>query len=138
MTDSPIQRLVDSMDRLDVDALLGLFTPTGRLMTADGRHAQGAEELRSLLSEFFGALRSTTHTITAEWHQDNVWIAELDASYELRDWLQLSELPRVFIVREGPDGIDDLRVYGAHEHPIAEHRTGEEGMWVGSRWIPPL
>lgn len=138
MTDSPIQRLVDSMDRLDVDALLGLFTPTGRLMTADGRHAQGAEELRSLLTEFFGALRSTTHTITAEWHQDNVWIAELDASYELRDWLQLSELPRVFIVREGPDGIDDLRVYGAHEHPIAEHRTGEEGMWVGSRWIPPL
>jgi hypothetical protein len=126
------------MDGLDVDAMVALFAPTGRLMTADGRHAEGADALRTLLGEFFGALRSTTHKITAEWHQDNVWIAEIDASYELRDWLQLNDLPRVFVLREGTEGIDDLRVYGAHEHPISEHRTGEEGMWVGTRWIPPL
>lgn len=138
MSDSPIERLVEAMDRLDVDALVALFSPAGRLMTADGRHAQGAHALRELLAEFFGALRSTTHTITSGWHQDNVWIAEIAASYELRDWLQLKDLPRVFIVRSEPEGIEDLRVYGAHEHPIAEHRTGEEGMWVGRRWIPPL
>ena len=138
MSDSPIRRLVDAMDRLDVDALVASFAPAGKLMTADGRHAEGHAALRELLIEFFGGLRSTTHTVTEEWNQDSVWIAEIDASYELRDWLQLNNLPRAFIARTGPEGIEDLRVYGAHEHPIAEHRTGEEGMWVGSRWIPPL
>ena len=138
MSDSPIQRLVEAMDGRDVDALASLFAPGGRLMTADGRHAEGTEAVRELLIEFFGALRSTTHKVTAEWHQDNVWIAEIDASYELRDWLQLKDLSRVLVVREGPEGIDDLRVYGAHERALTEHRTGEEGMWVGMRWIPPL
>jgi len=136
--DSPIQRLVQAMDARDVDALASLFAPGGRLMTADGRHAEGTEAVRELLIEFFGALRSTTHKVTAEWHQDNVWIAEIDASYELRDWLQLKDLSRVLVVREGPEGIDDLRVYGAHERALTAHRTGEEGMWVGMRWIPPL
>lgn len=138
MSDSPIQRLVDAMDRLDVDALVGLFAPSGKLMTADGRRAEGHDALRGLLAEFFGELRSTTHRVTEEWNQGNVWIAEIDASYELRDWLRLNDLPRVFIARAGSEGVEDLRVYGAHEHPIAEHRTGEEGMWVGRRWIPPL
>jgi len=138
VSDSPIQRLVGAMDGRDVDALASLFAPGGRLMTADGRHAEGTEAVRELLIEFFGALRSTTHKVTAEWHQDNVWIAEIDASYELRDWLQLKDLSRVLVVREGPEGIDDLRVYGAHERALTAHRTGEEGMWVGMRWIPPL
>jgi SnoaL-like protein len=138
VSDSPIQRLVEAMDGLDVDGLAALFAPGGRLMTADGRQAEGAEALRALLTEFFAALRSTEHRITAQWHQDNVWIAEIAASYELRDWLRLTDLPRVFIVREGSEGIHDLRVYGAHEHKLTDHRTGEEGMWIGSRWIPPL
>ena len=138
MSDSPIPRLVQAMDARDVDALASLFAPGGRLMTADGRHAADTEAVRAVVTEFFGALRSTTHKVTAEWHQDNVWIAEIDASYELRDWLQLKDLPRVLVVREGPEGIDDLRVYGAHERALTAHRTGEEGMWVGMRWIPPL
>ena len=138
MSDSPIQRLVGAMDGRDVDALASLFAPGGRLMTADGRHAADTEAVRAVVTEFFGALRSTTHKVTAEWHQDNVWIAEIDASYELRDWLQLKDLSRVLVVREGPEGIDDLRVYGAHERALTAHRTGEEGMWVGMRWIPPL
>lgn len=133
-----MQRLVDAMDALDVDGLVSLFAPGGRLMTADGRSAEDIDAVRALLTEFFGALRSTTHKITAQWHQDNVWIAEINAGYELRDWLKLNDLPRVFILREGPEGIDDLRVYGAHEHPLTDHRTGEEGMLIGSRWIPPL
>ena len=138
MRDSPIQRLVQAMDARDVDALASLFAPGGRLMTADGRHAADTEAVRAVVTEFFGALRSTTHKVTAEWHQDNVWIAEIDASYELRDWLQLKDLSRVLVVREGPEGIDDLRVYGAHERALTDHPTGEEGMWVGMRWIPPL
>ncbi len=67
-----------------------------------------------------------------------MWIAEVDCSYELQDWLQLNALPRAFVLRMGPEGIIDLRAYGAHEQPLTEHRTGEEGMWVGGRWIPPL
>ena len=138
MSESPLDQLMQAMDTREVDAMMALVAPDCRLLTADGRRADGAEAVRALLDEFFGALRSTTHKITAEWHQDNVWIAEVDASYELRDWLQLNALPRVFVVRVGPDGIEDIRAYGAHERPLTEHRTGEEGMWVGSRWIPPL
>jgi hypothetical protein len=135
---SPLEQLMETMDTLDVDAMMALVAPDGRLMTVDGRHAEGADAVRQLLSDFFGELRSTTHKVTAQWHQDDVWIAEVDASYELRDWLQINALPRVFIVREGPEGIADIRAYGAHERPLTDHRTGEEGMWVGSRWIPPL
>jgi SnoaL-like domain len=138
MSASLMEQLLDTMDRRDVEGLVSMFARDGRLMTADGRHAEGTEALRALLTEFFGALRSTTHKTTAQWHQDNVWIAEIAASYELRDWLQLNNLPRVFVLREGEEGIDDLRVYGAHEHALTDHRTGEEGMWVGRRWIPPL
>jgi hypothetical protein len=129
---------MQAMDTRDVDGMMALLAPDCRLLTVDGRRAEGTEAVHRLLGDFFGELRSTSHTITAQWHEDNVWIAEVDASYELRDWLQVNALPRVFIVRTGEDGINDLRAYGAHERPLTEHRTGEEGMWVGSRWIPPL
>ena len=69
---------------------------------------------------------------------DDVWIAEGDADYELQDFLELEALPRVFILRTGEGDSADLRAYGAHERPLTDHRTGEEGMWVGTRWIPPL
>jgi hypothetical protein len=42
------------------------------------------------------------------------------------------------VVRDGPDGVADVRVYGAHEQPLADHATGEEGMRIGGHWIPPL
>jgi hypothetical protein len=138
VSDSPLEQLLQAMDTRDVDAMMALTAPDCRLMTVDGRRAEGADAVRALLNEFFGALRSTSHEITSQWHEDNVWIAELNASYELRDWLQVNELPRVFILRTGTNGIEDIRAYGAHERPLTEHRTGEEGMWVGSRWIPPL
>jgi hypothetical protein len=129
---------MQAMDARNVDAMMALVASDARLMTADGRHAVGANAVRQLLDDFFGQLRSTTHKVTAQWHEDDVWIAEVEASYELRDWLQMNALPRVFIVRRGAEGITDIRAYGAHERPLTEHRTGEEGMWVGSRWIPPL
>jgi SnoaL-like domain len=138
MSASPVEQLLGAVDRRDVDAVMALSAPDVRLLTVDGRRAHGKDAVRELLTTFLGGLRSSSHRITAQWHVDDVWIAEIDASYELQDWLRLNDLPRVFVVRMGPDGIADLRAYGAHEHPLADHRTGEEGMWVGSRWIPPL
>ena len=138
MIDSPIERLLAAVDRLDVDAAMALAAPTCRMLAIDGSRADGSDAMRELLSNFFGTLRSMSHHITAQWHVDNVWIAEVDGSYELRDWLQLNALPRAFVVRDGPDGFVDLRVYGAHERPLTDHRTGEEGMLIGERWIPPL
>jgi len=135
---SPIAQLLAAIDKLDVDAAMALVAPDGRLLAVDGRRAEGSESVRDLLTDFLAKLRSTTHRITAEWHQDDVWIAEVEATYELLDWLQIQALPRAFVLREGPEGFVDLRVYGAHERPLAEHRTGAEGMRVGGRWIPPL
>jgi hypothetical protein len=136
--ESPIAVLLTAVDKLDADAVMALVGPEPRLLTADGRRAVGTEAVHELLTTLLAPLRSTNHRITAQWHEDNVWIAEVDADYELQDWLELKALPRVFIARTGDGGIADLRVYGAHEHPLADHRTGEEGMWVGGRWVPPL
>ena len=138
MIDSPIDQLLRAMDRLDVDAAMALFASDIRLLTAYGQRAEGAEAVRALLSDFVATLRSTTHRVTAQWHQDNVWIAEVETDYELQDWLQIRAVPRAFVLRVGPEGFVDLRVYGAHEHPLTEHRTGDEGMLIGKRWIPPL
>ncbi|MBV9309706.1 MAG: nuclear transport factor 2 family protein [Solirubrobacterales bacterium] len=138
MSNSPIEQLLEAIDRLDVDGVSALLAPDARCLSADGRRAEGREAVRELIGDLLTRLRSATHRITSQWRVDDVWIAEVDATYELQDWLQLNDLPRVFVLRMGAEGIADLRVYGAHEHPLTEHRTGEEGMWVGSRWIPPL
>ena len=138
MSDSPIEALLDAFDRLDVEAIVGMSAPECRLRTADGRAAEGTQAVRELVTSLIAELRSTSHRIVAQWHVDDVWIAEVEASYELRDWLRVSALPRAYVVREGPDGIRELHAYGAHERPLTEHRTGAEGMWIGERWIPPL
>jgi hypothetical protein len=138
VSESPIEQLLAAIDRLDADAAIALAAPDARMLSADGRRAQGADAIRELITTFLQSLRATTHRITAQWHVDNVWIAEVEGTYELQDWLQTEPLPRAIVVRMAPDGIADLRVYGAHEQPLTEHRTGEEGMWVGGRWIPPL
>lgn len=138
MSQSPIEEFLDAVDRLELDAIMALMAPDVRVLVVDGRRAEGTDAVRQLLAEFLGQLRATTHRITAQWHSDDVWIAEADASYELRDWLQLNGLPRAFIVRAGPGGVSELKAYGAHEHQLSNHPTGENGMWVGGRWVPPL
>ena len=138
MEESPLEQLLAAVDALDVEAVMALVGSEPRFLTADGRRASGAGEVRALVTELLAALRSTTHRITAAWHVDDVWIAEVDADYELQDFLELKALPRAFILRTGEGGSADLRVYGAHEHPLTDHRTGEEGMWIGARWVPPL
>lgn len=135
---TPIEQLLQAIDGLDVDAAMALLAPRPRLLVVDGRRADGTEAVRELLTAFLGMLRSTTHEITAQWDVDDVCIAEVEASYELQDWLQVNRLPRVFIVRTEAGRIVDVRAYGAHEQRLSDIPSGEEGMWVGRRWIPPL
>lgn len=138
MTPSPVEQLLAAVDRLDIDGVMALLAPDARISMADGRGATGSEPVRKLLMSFTEQVRSTAHHITAQWHQDETWIAEVDASYELRDFLRLQSLPRAVVVRADTTGIVDIRVYGAHEHALTDERDGEEGLWVGGRWIPPL
>ncbi len=138
MTDSPIDQLLRAIDRLDLDAVMALMAPDCRMLTVDGRRAEGMAAARELVTDFLATVRSTTHRVTDQWHQDNVWIAEVEATYELKDSLETSALPRAFVARDGPDGLVDLHVYGAHERPLVDHRTGQEGMRIGGLWMPPL
>jgi SnoaL-like domain len=139
VNESPIERLLAAIDSLDVEAVMALLAPEARLLATDGRRAEGTDQMRELVTESFAELRSTTHEITAQWHVDDARIAEIDARYELRDFLRVGALPRAVVLRDGPAGIADLRFYGAHEHPVSEHDTGEEwGTLVRGRWIPPL
>jgi len=138
VSDSPIDRLLAAIDSRDVNAVMALAAPDIRLLVVDGRRGEGLDSVRAIVTAFLGSLRSTSHRITSSWHLDDVWIAEVEADYELPDYLELRALPRVFVVRARNGEITDLRVYGAHERPVTEHRTGEEGMWIGGHWVPPL
>ena len=136
MEASPITQWLDAIDRRDVG--LSVLAPDVRMLAADGRRAEGHDGVAELLGAFLGRLRLVEHRVTAQWHVDDVWIAEVEATYETTDYFRTAPLPRAIIARTSAAGIDDLRIYGAHEHPVGEHRTGEEGMWVGGRWVPPL
>jgi hypothetical protein len=138
VNDSPIDRLLGALDRLDSDAAMSLLAPDCGLLTADGRRAEGTAAVGELLASFLATLSGATYRITAQWHQDDVWIAEVDASYELEDGLQINSLPRAIVLRLGPKGVASLHFYGAHEHQLTDHRTGQEGIRVDGRWIPPL
>jgi hypothetical protein len=116
---SPIEGLLATLDGLDGQAVAGLFAPGGRRLVADGRRSTGTAAIIGLLSDCLAKLRSSKHNITAQWNPErSVWLAEGDADYELRDWLQLSGLPCVFVVRLGPDGIEGLRVYDAQDQEL--------------------
>ena len=138
MSESRIDQLLEAVDRLDVDAMVALMARDCRFLTADGRGAQGIDAARELLTDFVGTLRSTTHRVTSQWREDDVWIAEVEATYVLQDWLEANDLRRAFFVQDGPEGITAVRVYGAHERPLTDHPTGDEGLRIGERWIPPL
>lgn len=139
MKGSPLDALLRAVDDLDSDAVMALMASDCRFLTVDGRRAEGTEGVRALLGGFLATLYSTTHRVTAEWHVDDVWIAEVDAGYEFKDdRLRLGNLPRVFVARGGPDGLSDVRVYGAHEHPLDDQGGGDPGITFGGRWMPSL
>jgi hypothetical protein len=136
--DSPITQVLAAVEKLDADAVTPLLAHDARLRTADGREANGMAAVHALLSGLFGTLRSVSYQVTGQWHDGDVWIAEMDVTYVLRDWLKTAPLPRAIVMRQGSDGIAEVHVYGANEHELDDHPTGEEGMIVGGRWIPPL
>ena len=137
-SDSPLVALVTALGRRDVDAAVALCSPDCRLATADGRRAEGRAGVHDLLAGFLSDLRSATYQLTAQWHQDEVWFAEVLASYELRDWLRLEQLPRAFVVRTDDAGICDVRVYGAHERELTDHQSAEGPYRVGGHVLLPL
>jgi hypothetical protein len=136
--ESALRRLLVAVDKLDLDAVIELCSPDCSIATVDGRNGEGRDQVRQLLADFFSVLRSTAHAVTAEWHQDNVWIAEVLADYELQDWLRIEAMPRAFVIRTGPGGIRDIRVYGAREHPLTEHEPGDQPFRMGGRLVLPL
>lgn len=141
--DSPLDLFLRAFDRLDADACAALFADGGRLRYVDGRADEGAAAVRERLREYFADLSSTTHTLRDHWHEDGVWIGGLEASYVLADHSLLGPVSKVFVVRAGPDGIEDLRVYAAvepsfHQTRIRHERDRDRGWMVGGRWVPPL
>jgi SnoaL-like domain len=134
---SPLVELLTAIDKLDVEAAMALCAPDCTFMTVDGRHAEGRPAVTRLLTDFLSVLRSTSHQITAHWQQDDVWIAEVSASYELRDRLRLEQLRRAFFVTTGAGGIRHVRVYGANERQLVD-RGDTEPMRMGGRMILPL
>ncbi|MGO9489958.1 MAG: hypothetical protein ACLQBB_13125 [Solirubrobacteraceae bacterium] len=138
MSESPIGRLLGAVDALDLDGAIAFAAPEISFLAVDGRRAEGAAEMREALADFLGALRATTHAITAEWHVEEFWIAEAEASYELRDRARIGPLPRAFVARDGERGLTELRAYGAHEQPLADYARAEDGLRLGGYWVPPL
>ena len=138
MSGSPIEQLLAAFDSRNVDSVVSLLAPDTSLLTADGQRAEGLAAVREVVETFLSSLRSTSHEIVSQWHVEDVWIAELQASYELRDWLQINALPRACFVRAGPDGISELHMYGAHEHPLTEGSRGEGPQMVGGHIMLPL
>ena len=136
---SPVTSSLEAIDSLDVDAFVSLFAPRGRLLSVDGRVANGTEEVRAAISSFVSDLRSTSHQVTAEWHPEpEVWIAELDATYELNNYTELGPYARAVVLRAGEEGIDELRIYGLHELPLTASAHPYQEVFGSGRWLPTL
>ena len=138
MDDSPIEQLLSAVDRMDVDAAAALLAPDCRVLAIDGQRTEGVGEFKEWLTGLYAGLRSMAHKVISEWHQDDTWIAEVEGTYELRNWLRLDSLPRAVFVRRTELGITDARFYGAHEEPITDQNTDGQMVRLGGRWIPPL
>ncbi len=138
MKESPLSDLLEAIDRRDVPAAMALCALDCSFATVDGRRAEGRVEVQRLLTEFLSVLRSATHEIISQWHQEDAWFAEVLASYELQDWTRIERRPRAFLLRTGADGIRDVRVYGANERPLTDHSARYEPARLGGRLILPL
>ncbi|GEM_PF-1556875 len=135
---TPLEKLLDALDALDLDGAMALLAPDCALLMCDGGRAQGTDEARAQLSDLLEHLHSTSHRISNQWQVGDVWIAELEADYELSDRSRLLGLPRAIVARAGSDGIAELRVYGAHEHALYDGGDGDGSMVIGGRYMPPL
>src|SRR5579875_3633824 len=116
-----MQAVLRALDALDLEAAVALFAADGSLTTVFGDTADGHEHVRAELGRFLEGLRASQHELTSEWNPEGgVWVAEVSASYELSDYSRRGPYARAIILRTGAGGIEQLRIYGAHELPLAE------------------
>ncbi|MHB8656540.1 MAG: hypothetical protein ACYC91_01085 [Solirubrobacteraceae bacterium] len=97
---------------------------TAGYVTSTAELGEGAAAVRERLREYFGDLRSTTHTVRERWREDGVWIGEVEAGYVLADHSILGPVSKVFIVHMASDGIEELRVYAAVEPRFTRPGSG--------------
>ena len=135
---SPMERLLIAIDERDADAIAALFAPDVQFLGVDGRRASGRDEAHRLISDVLSMVRTVSHEIISQWQHEDVWIAEVNLTYELQDWYLLRDAPRAFFVHQGPDGITELHIYGARERPLAEHGGDTAALRVGGRPMLPL
>jgi hypothetical protein len=139
MPDSPIRAFLTAIDAFDVEAAASQFADRATLTMAFGQRAEGHEQLREALRSFVSELRATRHDVTAEWNPEaDVWIAELTALYELRDFNQLGPFRRAIVVHSGPTGIVDMSIYGAHELPLSQAERPYQEVYAAGHWMPTL
>jgi hypothetical protein len=138
--DTPMQAVLNALDTLDLDSAVGMFAPDGTLTTLFGDEtAQGHERIRAVLGEFLQGLRASQHATVSEWNpEDDLWIAEMTATYELSDYSRRGPFRRAIILRAGAAGITEMRIYGAHERPLSEAGRPYEEVRVAGGWLPTL
>jgi hypothetical protein len=139
MSDSPMLAVLAAIDALDLDTAISMVAADASFATPYGEQAQGREQVRALLGAFLAELRSTQHDVTSLWNPEpSVWIAEVSATYELNDFSRRGPYGRVFVLRAGDQGIEQLRIYGAHELPLAESGEPYREVRGPHGWLPTL
>lgn len=139
VADSLIQELLKALDALDLDAATSLFSSDAELVTTYGQHGRGADQVRSLLGELLGELRATKHTVTSEWNPEpGVSLAEMTATYELKDFSERGPYRRAAILRSANGRIEQLAIYGTHELPLPEAERSYTEVRGPHGWLPTL
>jgi hypothetical protein len=138
MSESPITAVFQLLDDLDIGGAVARFAPNCTLLMVYGEETTGHEQVRELLTKFAEPLRAMRHHTTAEWHPEpSVWIAELTAEYELHDQGLVGPYLRAVVLRDSPEGIAGLNIYGSHESPL-DSRRGYQEVFAAGRWMPTL
>lgn len=128
-----------AIDALDVDAATSLFAPQAEVLTVYGREGKGVDQARAVLAELLDELRETHHDLTSEWNPEpGVWIAEVAATYRLKDFSRRGPYLRAIVLRVGDAGIEQLRIYGSREPPLTVDAGGYQEVLGPHGWLPTL
>jgi len=139
VSDSPISVLLRAIDALDLDGATSLFTPTAEVATVYGRSGKGADQVRAVFAELMEELREAHHEVTAEWNPaPGVWLAELSAVYDLKDFSRRGPYERIVVLHMGDTGIEQVRMYGSHEQPLQDDHGGYQEVRGPHGWLPTL
>jgi hypothetical protein len=134
-----MQAVLRALDAIDIEGTVALFASDATLTTVFGETAEGRERIRAVLGAFLEGLRGSRHEVTSEWNPEGgVWVAEMSASYELSDYSRRGPYARAIILRSGAEGIERMRIYGAHELPLAESGRAYSEVRSAHGWLPTL